>query len=296
MPRSIWSGAVSFGLVTVPIHVVGATTDHSVHFRQIHREDGGRIRNRKICELDGHEVPDSEIGRAFEVSKDHVIPLTDQELRNLPLPTAKALEIRAFVPLASIDPIRISAGYYLQPDGPVAAKPYRLLVEALGRSARVAIAKFAWSGRERLGILRVRDGVLVLHGLHWPDEIRNPATLAPSPATVTEGEIESAVALMAEMTVEDLTGPDFTDRYTEALEKVLEAKQRELPPPEPPEPERAPGRVLDLMAALNASVDQAKKSRSGGVSQARRGTPAKNTPAAAGKKTTPRKRSGSRRA
>ncbi|MGW0206701.1 non-homologous end joining protein Ku [Streptomyces sp. NPDC003233] len=263
MPRTIWSGAISFGLVTVPINVVGATEDHSIRFHQYHLADQGRIRYRKICELEDREVSQEEIGKGYELTKTQVIPITDEDLSNLPLPTAKAIEIDAFVPLASIDPIRIAEGYYLQPASPVGAKPYKLLVQALSRSAKVAVAKYAWSGRERLGLLRVRDDVLVLHAMRWPDEIRDPTELLPPAVEVSEQEIEGALALMDTMTVDELVGPEFQDRYTEAMAQLIEAKREEKPLPEAPEPEQ-PTQVLDLMAALNESVQKAKASRAQG--------------------------------
>src|SRR5688572_18383654 len=144
MPRTIWSGAISFGLVTVPINVVSATEDHSVRFHQYHLEDMGRVRVKKFCEIEDREVATAEIGKGYPLTKDQVIPISDDELANLPLPTAKALDIVAFVPLESIDPIRIGEGYYLAPSQAVAAKPYKLLVEALARSSKVAVAKYAW--------------------------------------------------------------------------------------------------------------------------------------------------------
>lgn len=127
MPRIISSGAISFGLVTVPIHVVSATEDHSIRFHQYHLEDMGRVRVRKICDLEDREVTQGEIGKGYELSKDTLIAVTDEELREMPLPTAKAIEIAAFVPAASIDPLQVGDGYYLQADGQVAAKPYKLL-------------------------------------------------------------------------------------------------------------------------------------------------------------------------
>ncbi|MFE9454704.1 Ku protein [Streptomyces sp. NPDC006739] len=185
---------------------------------------------------------------------------TDEDLGNLPLPTAKAIEIDAFVAMEDIDPIRMGAGYYLAPGQQVAAKPYKLLVEALRRSSRVAIAKYAWSGRERLGMLRVRGDALLLQELLWPDEIRDPTELLPSPTEVSEDEIEGALALMDSMTVDALEGEEFTDRYTEAIAQIIEAKRDQKPLPEAPEPEQ-PAQVLDLMAALNESVQKAKASR-----------------------------------
>ncbi|MFI2644002.1 Ku protein [Streptomyces sp. NPDC018610] len=265
MPRTIWSGAISFGLVTVPIHVQSATEDHSIHFHQYHLADMGRVRNRKVCELEDREVQQSEIGKGYEWSKDHVIPISDAELSNLPLPTAKAVEIDAFVPLASIDPVRLGEGYYLAPDGQVAAKPYKLLLQALGRSSRVAVAKWAWHGRERLGVLRVKDDVLVLHLMRWPDEVRDPAELAPPEVEVSEQEIDGALALMDTMAREDLEGEEFRDTYTEALAQVIEAKREHREPAaEPQEPEEKPGKVLDLMAALNESVARARQERGEG--------------------------------
>ena len=250
MPRTIWSGAISFGLVTVPIHVVPATEDHSLRFHQYHLEDMGRVRVRKYCEVEDREVTQDEIGKGYEVSKDVVVPVLDEELRELPLPTAKAIEIEAFVPAESIDPIRIGEGYYLQPDGQVATKPYTLLRKALERNSKVAVAKFAWHGRERLGLLRVRDDVIVLHAMRWDDEIRDPSELAPQPVQLSDAEIREAQHLIDRLTRDDLEGEEFTDHYTQALEQVLEAKLEGRQPPQTPEEEAPAGKVMDLMAAL----------------------------------------------
>ncbi|MDQ0605226.1 Ku protein [Streptomyces canus] len=142
----------------------------------------------------------------------------------------------------------------------MAAKPYRLLLQALGRSSKVAIAKYAWSGRGRLGLLRVRDEAIVLHAMRWPDEVRDPAAVDPPHEAVSQEEIEGALALIDRMSREDLEGPELTDTYTDALAEIIEAKREEKPLPDVPEPEQ-PGKVLDLMAALTASVQQAKASR-----------------------------------
>ncbi|MCG8971387.1 Ku protein [Streptomyces sp. CL12-4] len=264
MPRTVWSGAISFGLVTVPIHVVSAVEDHSIHFHRVHLADMARVRTRKVCELEDREVTSAEIGKGYEIYRDHVIPVTDQELRDLPLPTAKAIEIVAFMPLSSIDPIRIGDGYYLAPDGQVAAKPYKLLRQALARSSRVAVARYAWSGRERLGLLRIRDDVIVLHAMRWPDEIRDPSSLTPPPTEVSDEEIDRALALMNTMTRDDLEGPEFRDTYTEAVAKLIEAKREHREPAPASEPAEESGQLVDLMAALNESVAKAKASRSDG--------------------------------
>jgi DNA end-binding protein Ku len=220
----------------------------------------GRVRVRKFCEVEDREVSTAEIGKGFQWTKDQIIPISDKELRDLPLPTAKAIEIDAFVPMEDIDPIRIGDGYYLQAGGTVAAKPYKLLVEALRRSSKVAVAKYAWSGRERLGLLRVHGDALVLHAMHWDDEIRDPSELLPPPVEVSDEEIEGALALMETMSREDLEGEEFQDTYTEALARIIEAKREDRPLPEAPEPQE-PAKVLDLMSALQESVAKAKASR-----------------------------------
>jgi DNA end-binding protein Ku len=261
MPRNIWSGAISFGLVTVPISVASATEDHSIRYHPYHLEDMGRVRVRKYCEIEDREVDQGEIGKGYQLTKEQVIPISDEELRDLPLPTAKAIEIVAFVPLDSVDPLKIGEGYYLAPSGQVAAKPYKLLRMALARSSKVAVAKYAWSGRERLGLLRVREDAIVLHAMRWPDEVRSPEELLPPPVQLSDEEIDGALALMDSMTREDLAGEEFQDTYTEALEQIIEAKREDREPPKVEEPESKPGQVVDLMAALNESVEKARASR-----------------------------------
>ncbi|MCX4596055.1 Ku protein [Streptomyces sp. NBC_01549] len=261
MPRTIWSGAISFGLVSVPIHVVSATEDHSVRFHQVHLDDMARVRVRKYCEIEDRQVTQGEIGKGYELSKDTVIPVLDEELQQMPLPTAKAIELVAFMPAESIDPIRVGDGYYLQPDGQVAAKPYKLLAQALERSSKVAVAKFAWSGRERLGLLRVRDGVIVLHAMRWDDEIRDPSELALDAVELTDEEIVEAELLIDRLTRDELKGPEFTDRYTEAVEQLIEAKREGKEPAAGVEGEAPAGKVVDLMAALQESVAKARTAR-----------------------------------
>ncbi|WP_428956252.1 Ku protein [Streptomyces sp. cg35] len=266
MPRPVWTGAISFGLVTIPIKVTAATEDHSIRFHQYHLEDMARVRTKKICEVEDREVSNVEIGKGYEVSKDTVVAISDDELRDIPLPTAKAIEIVAFVPYESIDPIQIGEGYYLETDGQVATKPYVLLRQALERNSKAAIAKFAWHGRERLGLLRVVENAIALHALKWPDEIRSPETLAPKPAEITDKEVDEAILLIDSMTLEEpIADADWaTDRYTDALADVIKAKAagKKLPTAEA---EEAPaGQVVDLMAALEQSVQKARESRGEG--------------------------------
>lgn len=257
---SIWSGAISFGLVTIPIKITTATESYHITFHRIHTEDGGRVRNRKVCEIDGEELRDDQIGRGYEIAKDRVVEVTDQDLDGMPLPTAKAIEIAAFVDRETIDPVRLGTSYYLEAAGDVAAKPYTLLRAALERSEKVAVAKYALRGRERLGVLSIRDRALVLHQMHWPDEIRDPSSLAPPQVDLEEGEIERAIQLMESMAAEDTSG--YRDRYQEAVEAMIEAKLegREPAPPTDQEQSRG-GQVVDLMAALEESVQAAREGR-----------------------------------
>lgn len=262
MPRHIWSGAISFGLVTVPIKLEPATESHSISFNQVHLSDGGRIRYRKVCEIDGKELRQDEIGKGYEVSKDNVIPITDDDLANLPLPTAKAIDIVSFVPWDSIDRRHIGeASYYLSADGQVAAKPYMLLRQALGRTEKVAVAKFALRGRERLGLLRPYGDALLLHAMRWDDEVRSPDELRPDETPLAEEEINGALALLETMSVEHLDDLELVDHYREALAEVIEAKAEHREPKAPEGAEEPTGKVMDLMAALEESVAKAKESR-----------------------------------
>lgn len=263
MPHALWSGAISFGLVTIPVRVTSSTEDHSIRFHQVHLEDMSRVRVRKVCEIEDREVSAGEIGKGYEWSKERIIPVTDDELADMPLPTAKAIEILGFVPYESIDPVRIGAGYFLEADGKVADKPYILLRRALERSGKAGVAKFAWHGRERLGLLRIRDDVIVLHTMMWPDEVRDPSSLAPDPVDVSREEVEEATLLIDGMTLETLEGPQFTDRYTEAVGQVIEAKREGREMPAVPEKETT-GQVVDLMAALEQSVAKARATRGEG--------------------------------
>lgn len=295
--RSIWNGAISFGLVSIPIKLVNATESHSISFRQIHLEDGGRIRYRKVCELEEREVSAPEIGKAYEDADGSMIPITDEDLASLPIPTARTIEIVAFVPADRIDPLQMDTAYYLAANGVPAAKPYTLLREALKRSQKVAIAKFALRGRERLGMLRVVGDVIAMHGLLWPDEIRTPESVAPdSSVTVRDKELDLADALMDTLGEVDLN--ELHDDYREAVEELIAAKASGEKMPAAPSAEKGGGKVIDLMAALESSVRQAKVARGEATSadsdadvKPIRKTPARKTSPkpASGKKSTAKK-------
>ncbi|WP_329099029.1 non-homologous end joining protein Ku [Streptomyces sp. NBC_01439] len=275
--RSIWNGAISFGLVSIPIKLVNATESHSISFRQIHVSDGGRVRYRKVCELDGEEVPSAEIGKGYEEADGSIVPITDEDLAQLPLATAKTIEIMSFVPAEEIDPLQMDAAYYLAANGATAAKPYTLLREALKRSRKVAIAKYALRGRERLGMLRVVDDVIAMHGLLWPDEIRAPEGVAPEvTVSVRDAELDLADALMA--TLGEVELASLHDDYREAVEALIVAKSGGAFEPTEAAVEPAGGQVIDLMAALEKSVRAAKASRGEAGAEAEAEAEAEVTP------------------
>ncbi|MEU6760966.1 Ku protein [Streptomyces sp. NPDC046853] len=304
--RSIWNGAISFGLVSIPIKLMNATENHSVSFRQVHVEDGGRVRYRKVCELEEREVTSAEIGRGYEDADGSIIPITDEDLAALPIPTAKTIEIVAFVPADTIDPMQMDTAYYLSANGVPATKPYTLLREALKRSGKVAVARFALRGRERLGMLRVVDDVIAMHGLLWPDEIRTSEGVAPeSGVRVRDAELDLADALMDTLGEVDMSS--LHDDYRAAVEELVTAKAEGTGPAEPaPDASDADGgKVIDLMAALESSVRAAKKDGpDGGVAKVTslegrtKKSTAKKTAAkkTAAKKSTPAKKTTAKKA
>ncbi|NJP67102.1 Ku protein [Streptomyces spiramenti] len=257
--RSIWKGAISFGLVTIPVKVVGATENHSVSFRQLHLTDGGRIRYRKVCEIDDREVGGDEIGKGYQAPDGSVVMVSDSELAQMPLPTARTVEILGFVPVDSVQLIQLDRSYYLAPDTG-ADKPYVLLREALARSGKGAVAKLAMRGRETLALVRPgEDGVLGMHTMLWPDEIRSAAGIAPQgKVTVRDAELDLADTLMESLGEVDLA--ELHDEYRSAVEELVTAKLNGVEP-EQAAPAPAGGTVVDLMSALQDSVNAARGAR-----------------------------------
>ncbi|WP_214109093.1 non-homologous end joining protein Ku [Acrocarpospora catenulata] len=259
--RSIWKGAISFGLVTIPVKLYSATEQKDVSFHQVHREDGGRIRYRRVCQVDGEEVQYSDIAKGYELPTGEVVVLTDEDFADLPLSTSRRIDVLQFTPIEQIDPIYFAKSYYLEPEAQ-GSKPYVLLRDALERSGQVAIVKVALRQRESLATLRVRDGVFVLETMLWPDEVR----AADFPFLEEDVDVRPQELKMAESLIETMVGDfdpsEYRDAYREALQEVIEAKVagREVVAVEAP---AEPGPAVDLMAALRASVEAAKKEREG---------------------------------
>ncbi|MGW3622520.1 non-homologous end joining protein Ku [Streptomyces sp. NPDC000880] len=252
--RATWSGLIQFGMVAIPVRLYAATEEHPVRLHEIHTADGSRVEHRRFCRAEGREIPYEEVGRGFATPDGRMVPLTEEDLAHLPLPTKRVIEVLGFVPGQDIDPISYGKPYYAGPVGPGAERPYALLVEALARTGCVGVAKIAIRSRERLALLRPRHGVLVLQTLLWEDELREPADLAPS-APVTDRELELAEVLIRELT--GIETRELHDEYAHALEQLVAAKAggRELAEPaETPPP-------VDLMAALEESVRAARAHR-----------------------------------
>jgi DNA end-binding protein Ku len=261
--RSIWAGAISFGLVVIPVKLYSATEQRDVSFRQVHREDGGRIQFRRFCSVDGQEVPFSDVAKGYELATGDVVVLTDDDLKELPLATAHRIDVLQFTPAGQLDPIMANKAYYLEPE-PAGVRAYTLFKDALDRSGRVAVAKVAIRQREALAALRVREGVLVLETLLWPDEIRTPDfKFLDEDVEVRPQELKMAASLIDSMT-EDFDPLVFHDEYREALEALVQAKIEGNEVVRPAgtlvSPEKPSG-PADLTETLRASVEAAKAGR-----------------------------------
>jgi len=256
--KTIWKGAISFGLVTIPVKVYGATEEKTLKFNQLHAPDGGRIRYKRACSIDGEEVPYQEIVKGYEYEKDHYVTLTDEELDTLPVKTARAIEIERFVDSEQIDPIYFQRSYYLVPDG-TGIKAYHLLREAMGDDGKVALAKVAFRDKEHLATVRLRENVLVLETMVWPDESRAARfDELDEEVELRPQEIKMARSLIDSLT-DDFEPKDFQDEYRAALEDLISKKVQgeEVTYAEPAEPSK----VVDLMDALRASVEAAQASK-----------------------------------
>lgn len=259
--RSIWKGAISFGLVTIPVKLYSATEQKDVAFHQVHREDGGRIRYRRVCTKDGEEIPYSDIAKGYELPSGEMVVLTDEDFENVPLTTSRRIDVLLFAPMEQVDPINFNKSYYLEPEAQ-GTKPYVLLRDALESSGKVAIVKVALRQRESLATLRVRDGVFVLETMLWPDEVREADfKFLEEDVDLRPQELKMASSLIESMEG-DFDPTEYKDAYREAVQEIIDAKVegKEIVTQEPEE--EAPA-ASDLLSALRASVEAAKKSRAG---------------------------------
>jgi DNA end-binding protein Ku len=254
--KTMWRGAISFGLVSIPIRVYTATEEKTLRFNQLHEKDNGRIRYQRVCAKDGQEVPYEEIVKGYEYEKDRYVILADEDLDAVPVQSTRNIDIQQFVDQSEIDPIYYKKTYYLGPEE-AGVKAYQLMVEALREGRKVGIAKVAFRDKEHLAAIRLMDNILVLDTMFWPDEIRE----AKFAELDTEVRVSDKEVDMAESLIENLTEgwkPDaYQDEYREALLEIVEKKVagEEIEEVEPVEP----AKVVDLMEALKQSVEATKK-------------------------------------
>ena len=251
MPRALWTGSISFGLVNVPVRLYSAVSEHKLQFHFVHEKDESPIGYQKICKLEERPVPQKEIVKAFEYRKGEYVYMEDEDFEAARVEGYKTIEITDFVPYEQIDPIYFAHTYYAGPqDG--AEKVYSLLVTAMEDSGLAAIAKFVMRDRQYLGALRVREGTITLEQLHFADEVRSAKTIRPKPARIEKRELE-----MAQQLIDNFSGdwkPEkYKDTYRDALCEVIEAKRKgkEIHIAAQPEEEEP----ADLMAALRASLE-----------------------------------------
>ena len=282
--RAIWKGALTFGLVNVPVKVYSATEDHDVSLHQVHNKDGGRIRYQRKCEVCGEIVAYQDIDKAYDDGEQTVV-LTKEDLDSLPAERSREIDVVEFVPSEQIDLLTLDRAYYLEPDS-ASPKAYVLLRKTLEQTDRTAIVRFSLRQKTRLAALRVRGDVLVLQTLLWADEVREAAFPAlDEPVRISAKELELSASLV-ESFASDFDPEEFTDEYQQELRTLIEAKLEKGDALDTTETfgeqeEESGGEVIDLMAALRASVEKSRAAREGaGKSSSGKDAAADETPAA----------------
>jgi DNA end-binding protein Ku len=260
--RTIWKGSISFGLVNIPVRVVGAVAPKEIHFNLLHEEDGGRIKFKRVCANDDKEVTNDDIVKGFEVGSGQYVTFTDDELKNLGAEASRTIDILDFVPLSDIDPAYFNKPYFLLPDKN-AEKPYALLMAALDKAQRVGVAQCVMRDKEYLVAIRARDGVIMMETMHHADEMVAPATVA---AEVPPHDVDKRQLAMAEQLIDSLASDFVPERYKDDYrERVMAAVERKSKGDKVViEPMAKPtAKAVDLMAALEKSLAAAKARRPG---------------------------------
>ncbi len=274
--RMVWKGTISFGLVTIPVRLYVATENRNVPSHQVHLSDGGRVQYKRVCSIDGAEVPYEEVGRGYESASGEMVVLSDVDLAMLPQSSSRSIDVVSFVPADAVDPIHLDRSYYVEPE-PQAAKAYLLLREALEQSGRVAVAKVTLRDRELIAVLRVHGDVLLLATMLWPDEVRAPkfSFLADDGEwSAPKRELAMAQALIDSLSDEALDPNRYRDVHREALTALIDAKATGRPLIQESGAEAGP---LDLLTALRASVEAAKQRKSTPADGRRRRTEQSST-------------------
>jgi DNA end-binding protein Ku len=261
--RPVWTGTISFGLVNVPVKGFTAVRDHDVHFHQLQKRTGSRIRNRKVSEKSGREVDADDIEMGFEIEPGRYVTFDKKELDELRPESTKAIEVTDFVALEEIDPIYFERTYWLAPDGPAAAKAYQLLLAAMEERERAAIGTVVMRNKQYLAAVRPLDGALAMSTMRFADEVVPRSKVEGVPARRSKPEAKTLkMALQLVDSLESDWDPTrYHDTYTEELRQRIKAKDAGEEVVEEAEPREAASNVVDLMAALEASVDDAKRRR-----------------------------------
>jgi DNA end-binding protein Ku len=260
MPRPIWKGAITFGMISIPVKLFGATESKDLAFNTLHSACKSRLKQKRWCPVDDREVFQDEVVRAYEYTKDQYIEITEEDVESLPVPSRHTIELTSFVKSAEIDPVYFERSYYLEAEQ-IGGKPYALLMRALKTKDVVAIGKIALRNKESLCALRAGDDALMLETLYYPDEIRTAELPAEPDVLVSPQELTMALSLV-EMLEEPFDPKKYHDEYRVALLEMIEAKasgQAVVATPEAPLP-----KTVDLMAALKASLEAAKKGKPAG--------------------------------
>jgi DNA end-binding protein Ku len=259
MARATWSGAISFGLVSVPVKLFTAVRSHTVHFTQLHKDTNARVRQKRVDEETGEEVAYADIVKGYEVAPDEYVVVDPDELDQLDPEASRLIDIRDFVDLREIDPIYYDRPYYLMPDGEAAVKPYRLLADAMARADKVAIAKMVMRNKEYLVAIRASDDLLLLSTMNYADEVADPADLE-APDVLEKVDVSERELAMAEQLIDSLVASfdpaAYEDEYQHRVMEFLDAKAKGQKV-EVKAPERDTGGVVDLMSALEASLERA---------------------------------------
>ena len=255
MARAIWSGSISFGMVSIPVKLYGATESKDIRFHLLHAKDGTRLKQIRWCPTDEAEVPWNETARGYEYAKGKYVVLTDEDFQKLPLPSRHTIDISAFVKEAEIDPVYFEKSYYLEP-GERATKPYALLLKALEEKELTAIATITMRNKEQLCAIRARNGVIMLETLYYPDEVRKDTGVDLGEVRVNDKELDMAFTLI-ELLRKPFEPEEYHDHYREALEQLIEAKLEGKEVVTSPEAEQT--KVIDLADALRRSVEAARK-------------------------------------
>jgi DNA end-binding protein Ku len=258
--RPLWRGAITFGLISIPVRLYSAVENKSLKFHLLHEKDGGRIKYQRTCAKCGDEVTWDDIVKGYEYSKDHYVTFTQDELAALDVDSIKAVDVVSFVPLEKVDPIYFNKSYYVAPEGS-GLKAYRLLADALQAEGQVGVAKVTLREKEQLATIRLKDGVFVLETMHWPDEIRSPSfEELDKRVDVRDNEVKMARQLIQQLS-DDFLPEQFEDEYRVRLQELAEKKVEGQEITVTAETEEEPAEVVDLMEALKASVAQAKERR-----------------------------------